>query len=148
METPHEDMNLDFEVLYTMNIDTQEVNIVVDKESIEKTDVATEPPTRNVGVENIRIGEQQKTEGSNEPPDTGKAETTDVHTVASTEAPTTTKTNKPIGSPIVDSTEVNKEKSAVDTTMKSSEAQIEKPLEKQALSKENTEKQVEQQAPS
>lgn len=31
METTHEDTNPNSEVLYTMNIDTQEVNIVVDR---------------------------------------------------------------------------------------------------------------------
>lgn len=41
MDTPHEDTNFDSEVLYTMNIDTHEVNIVVDKESTDKRDVAT-----------------------------------------------------------------------------------------------------------
>lgn len=64
METTHEDPNPNSEVLYTMNIDTQEVNIVVDKETIEKRDVATEPPTKKIAVEtnvedtvgNIEIG--------------------------------------------------------------------------------------------
>lgn len=121
MDTPQEDTNPDFEVLYTMNIDTNEVNLVVDKESTKKKDVATKPMTRNIGIENIGIGEKQQTEGSNDPPDTGKAKTIDVHTVASTE------------SPAIDITEVNKEKSTMDTTMKSFETQIEKPLEQHKL---------------
>lgn len=59
VETPHEDTNRESEILYTMNIDTQEVNIVVDKESTEekKKDVATEQPTDNVGTqaENVEV---------------------------------------------------------------------------------------------
>lgn len=37
VETPHEDTNPKLEILYTMNIDTQEVNIVVDKETTGET---------------------------------------------------------------------------------------------------------------
>ncbi|XP_059073095.1 uncharacterized protein LOC131873933 [Cryptomeria japonica] len=99
------------------------------KESPEKIDVATEPPAGNIGIENIGIGEQQQTKESNDPPDTGKEETTNVHTDTSTEPPTTTGTKKPTESLTVDSTEANTEKPTVDTTMKSSEAQTEKPLE-------------------
>lgn len=69
MDTPHEDTNPDSEVLYTMNIDTQKVNIVVDKESIGKSDVATEPLVENITVTL----------------DTRKEKTTDVHNDSSTE---------------------------------------------------------------
>lgn len=52
METPQEDTNPESEILYTMNIDTQEVNIVVDKETTEdkKKDVATKSPTADVEI--------------------------------------------------------------------------------------------------
>lgn len=50
METPLEDTNPESHILYTMNIDTQEVSIVVDKETTKdkKEDVATEPPATDV----------------------------------------------------------------------------------------------------
>lgn len=53
METPLEDTNLESEILYTVNIDTQEVNVLVDREITEdkKKDVTTESPTANVEVE-------------------------------------------------------------------------------------------------
>lgn len=50
METPHEDTNPESNFFYTMNIDTQEVNIVVDKESTEKIDVAIETPAIDVEI--------------------------------------------------------------------------------------------------
>lgn len=93
METTHEDTNPDLEVLYTINIDTQEVNIMVDKESTEKRDVATEPLVENIVVEthvedtvgNIEIGIKTHTEQSTDPLDTRKIVTTDVHTKKPTE---------------------------------------------------------------
>ncbi|XP_059071714.1 uncharacterized protein LOC131869190 [Cryptomeria japonica] len=128
--------------------------VINDKESTEKTDVATKPSTKNVGIDNIGVGEQQQTEESNDPPDTGKAETTDVHIVASTESPTTAKTKKPTESPTVDSTEVNKEKPIVDTIGKASETlvnntekQSEKPTDESTVKQTETkgEKQLESQ---
>ncbi|XP_059067611.1 uncharacterized protein LOC131858396 [Cryptomeria japonica] len=123
---------------------------------VEGEDVATKPPVGNIVVENIVIGVEQQTEKSNEPLDTRKVETTGVLTDASTEPPATTETQKPTKSPAVDSTEVNKEKLVVDTTIKSSEAQTETPsgedtkklVEQQLHTEKNIEKQVEQHAPS
>lgn len=67
MEAPLEDTNLESEVLYTMNIDTQEVNIMVDKETTEdkKKDVATEPLALDVEVgvsETINISTKKPTD--------------------------------------------------------------------------------------
>lgn len=52
METPQEDTNPKSKILYAMNTDTQEVNIVVDKETTEdkKKDMATKSPAANVEI--------------------------------------------------------------------------------------------------
>lgn len=53
METPLEDTNTESKILYTINIDTQEVNVVVDRKTIvdKKEEVTTESPVANVEVE-------------------------------------------------------------------------------------------------
>lgn len=126
METTHEDTNPDSEVLYIMNIDTQEVNIVVDKESSEKRDVATEPPVEDTSVEtnvkdtvgDIEIGSEQQTK---ETTDIGKADRTSVHNDVSTEQPTTNSNEKSVETLTIDISGVSTEKSVVNI-----ESQIEK----------------------
>lgn len=44
MHVPQEDTNPNPEVLYTVDVDTQKVNIVIDKDTTGKTDMASEPP--------------------------------------------------------------------------------------------------------
>lgn len=116
METRHEDTNPESKIMYTMNIDTQKVNIVVDKETTdEKKYVATKPPTENVEVEthgeqivkHIQIGMVTDTIDANiEKPTDG------ILTVENTK--------KPTESLVVDSVEVHTKKSTVDTTKKPS----------------------------
>lgn len=60
MDIPHEDTNPDSEVLYTVNIDTQKVNIVVDKESTSKIDVATRPPATGSIEEKLTVDNTEK----------------------------------------------------------------------------------------
>lgn len=60
MDIPHGDTNPDSEVLYTMNIDTQKVFIVVDKESTGKTDVATGPPATGSIEEKLAVDNTEK----------------------------------------------------------------------------------------
>lgn len=43
-----EDTNPNPEVLYIVNIDTQKINIVLDKDTTDKTDMASEPPVTNI----------------------------------------------------------------------------------------------------
>lgn len=150
METTHEDPNPDSEVLYTMNIDSQEVNIMVDKETIEKRDVATEPPIENIAVEinvedtvgNIEIGIKTHTEQSTDPLDTGKIDTTDVHTKKPTELEQPA-TDKSIEIPTMVNLEVHIEKPVENTETQSEKLameSIEKPTE--VHSKKHEEKKV------
>lgn len=96
METPHEDTNPESEILYTMNIDTQEVNIVVDKETTggKKKDVATEPLAIDV-----EIGIETQTEQSVDPKPTQLEQQTD----------------KLVEISVVDCAEVHTKKPAVNT---------------------------------
>lgn len=52
IKIPFEDTNLEFEVLYTINIDAQEVNVVVDRQTTEdkRKDVTTKSPVTAVDV--------------------------------------------------------------------------------------------------
>lgn len=154
MQTTHEDINPDLEVLYTMNIDTQEVNIVVDKETTEKKDVATEPLVENIVVEtyiedrfeNVEIGIETHTEQSNDPLDTRKIDTTDLHTEKPIELEklATDNTVKSIEIPTVDSSEVHIEK-PIENTETSSKKPIEDSTEKhtEVHSEKHEEKKVE-----
>ncbi|XP_059073196.1 uncharacterized protein LOC131874011 [Cryptomeria japonica] len=53
MDIPQEDRNPNSEVLYTVDIDTQKVNIVVDNDTTGKIDMANEPPVTN-GTEGVK----------------------------------------------------------------------------------------------
>lgn len=112
METPHEDTNPESEILYTMNIVTQEVNIVVNKETTEdkKKYVATEPPTIDV---EIRVETQTKQ----------SVDSLSTRMVVDTK-PTELEqqTNKPVEKLVVDSVEVHTEKPIVNI-----ETSLEKP---------------------
>lgn len=105
METPLEDTNLEFEVLYTMNIDTQEVNVVVDREATQdkKKDVTTESSTVDVEVEvndTIHISTEKPTQTE---------QTIEETTSRPLEEPVD-KTEKQSGEPTMDSAEVQTEK--------------------------------------
>lgn len=69
MQTPLEDTNPEAEILYSVNMDTQEVNVVFFRETTEdkKIDVTTESPTTDAEVElnetvNIKIEKPTQTE--------------------------------------------------------------------------------------
>lgn len=104
METPLEDTNLESEVLYTMNIDTQEVNVVVDKETTEdkKKDVTTESLTTDVEINvstNIEKPTEDSTEKQSEKPEMNSAEANThkpkVHSEATSEKPIVESSEKP-----------------------------------------------------
>ncbi|XP_059064241.1 uncharacterized protein LOC131856465 [Cryptomeria japonica] len=122
METTHEDTNLDSEVLYIMNIYTQEVNIAFDKESSEKSDVATEPLVEDTivetNVEDIVEDIERSEQQTEQTTDTRKADTIGIHIDVSTEQPTSNETEKPTESLPVDSTEAPLEKLAETHTEK------------------------------
>lgn len=151
METTHEDTNPDSEVLYTMNIDTQEVNIMVDKKKTKKRDMENEPPIENIAVEtnikdtvgNFEIEAEKQTKQSTDPLVTGK---TDVHP----KQLATDSTNKSIEMSAIDNLEVNREnlventksqseKLAMDSIEKQTEVHIEKSEEEKDEVKVNVE---------
>lgn len=131
-----------------VNIDTQEVNIVVDKESIEekKNDVASEQP-----ADNIEIGiQEEQTEHTIDPLVSGMVtnNTIDasIEKPIKSEIPTMENKEKPTKSPIVDNAKKQTEKPTVDNTEKQSEIpadntvkQAETQAEKQVESQVHTE---------
>lgn len=52
MDVSQEDINPNSEILYIVDVDTQKVNIVVDKDTTDKTDMASEPQTTD-NIDNI-----------------------------------------------------------------------------------------------
>lgn len=120
METPQEDTNPESKILYTMNIDTQEVNVVVDKETTKdiKEDVTTESPIADVEVEvndkvNISIEKPTQTEQLAE------------DTTGKTLEEPIVKTKKQSGEPVMDSAKVQTEKSEVHTETTSEKLVVE-----------------------
>lgn len=68
MDVSQEDTNPNSEVLYTVDVDTQKVNIVVDKDTTDKIDMTSEPPetdnTDNTEGKEVddNIGQQEETQ--------------------------------------------------------------------------------------
>lgn len=59
VDTTHEDTNPESEILFTMNIDTQEVNIIVDKDITKiKNNIANNENIAEQPIENIEVGIQ------------------------------------------------------------------------------------------
>lgn len=120
METPQEDTNPESKILYTMNIDSQEVNIVVDKETTEdkKKDMATKSPTVDVEIgvsDTVNISIEKPTQIEKSVEDTtGKPSEALVD-----------KIEKKSKKPAVDSVEVNTEKPAVHTETSSKKLAVE-----------------------
>lgn len=107
----HDDTNLDSKILFTTNVDTQEVNIVVDKDNTKvKNDIANngnidEQPVENVEVETqtehtLQIEQLLDTSMNTEGTKTGTEKATEI------ELPTGENIEKPIEKPTEKPTKV------------------------------------------